>query len=267
MLSTRAWAERYLAKGWAVIPVEPCGKRPLVKWEVYQQARPGRTTLADWLERWPKANLGIVTGVVSGLVVVDVDPRHGGSDSLTELEQRHGRLPATLEVVTGGGGRHLYFRHPGPITFNRAGFAQGLDLRGDGGYVVAPPSIHASGRRYVWMDWKEDGAPTGASLSLPPRWLLDQASGGAQPVGHPAGYWRSLTRQGVTEGERNSAIASLSGHLFWRGVDREVITELLLCWNRQRCRPPLQDDEVIRTVQSIERTHLRHKTESMNSNR
>ena len=261
MRSTGDWAARYLAKGWAVIPVEPRGKRPLVKWEAYQQARPGRATLADWLQRWPEANLGIVTGVVSGLVVVDIDPRHGGNDSLALLEQRYGRLPATLEVVTGGAGRHLYFRHPGPMTFNRAGFAPGLDLRGDGGFVVAPPSMHASGRRYAWKDWREDRAPTGSAPALPPSWLLDQASDGREPLGHPAGYWRELVRQGVTEGERNSTVASLSGHLFWRGVDREVITELLLCWNRLRCRPPLGDDEVIRTVRSIERTHLRHKAE------
>jgi hypothetical protein len=68
-------------------------------------------------------------------------------------------------------------------------------------------------------------------------------------------YWRKLVADGVTEGERNNTIASLTGHLLWHGVDPDVVLELLLCWNRVRCRPPLPDDEVIRTVDSIARLH------------
>ena len=66
-------------------------------------------------------------------------------------------------------------------------------------------------------------------------------------------------RRGVAEGERNNTIASLTGHLLWHGVDPEVALQLLLCWNRVRCRPPLSDDEVARTVESIRRTHVRHR--------
>ncbi len=256
MFTTKDWAERYLANGWSVIPVEARGKRPLVKWEPHQHEPPSRETVSAWCRRWPEANLGIVTGEVSGLVIVDVDPGHGGAGSLELLQRQFDPLPPTLEVVTGGGGRHLYFRHPGTRTPNRAGFAPGLDLRGDGGFVVAPPSLHASGRRYAW---RPDQDPSETRPARPPDWLLDQALGAAQQPGHPAAYWRRLTHEGVPEGERNSTIASLSGHLFWRGVDRVVVTELLLCWNRQRCDPPLGDDEVIRTVESIERTHLRHQ--------
>ena len=71
-------------------------------------------------------------------------------------------------------------------------------------------------------------------------------------------YWRHLVREGVLEGERNSTIASLSGHLLWHGVDPDVAVELLLCWNAVRCRPPLSDDEVVRTAESIVRLHRRH---------
>ena len=75
--------------------------------------------------------------------------------------------------------------------------------------------------------------------------------------GHPAAYWRALVRRGVSEGERNNAIASLTGHLLWHGVDQTVVLELLLSWNRARCQPPLPDDEVAAAVRSVTRTHLR----------
>jgi len=106
-----------------------------------------------WFDTWPDANVGIAIGAESGLVVLDVDPRHGGTESLEELETRHGRLPLSPVVLTGGGGTHSYFAHPkGGTVPNRTNFAglPGLDLRADGGYVVAPPSVHASGRAYEW---------------------------------------------------------------------------------------------------------------------
>ena len=139
-----------LARGWSVIPVEPRGKRPLVAWRGFQTRRASLAQLARWFARWPDANVAIVTGRLSRLVVVDVDPRHGGADSLAAFEAAHGALPATIEALTGGGGRHLYFRHPGKRVANRVGLWPGIDLRGDGGCVVAPPSVHPSGRRYAW---------------------------------------------------------------------------------------------------------------------
>jgi hypothetical protein len=92
---------------------------------------------------------------------------------------------------------------------------------------------------------------------LPP-WLEALARDQGARLGHPARYWRSLTTEGVAEGRRNDTIASLTGHLLWRGVDPEVALELLRCWNQVRCRPPLDDEEVLRTVESITRTHFRH---------
>jgi hypothetical protein len=89
-----------------------------------------------------------------------------------------------------------------------------------------------------------------------PVWL-EQSRFADGPRGHPVDYWRALVREGVKSGQRNSTIASFSGHLLWRGVDPDVVTELLLAWNRVRCRPPLDDDEVLRTVQSIVRVQSR----------
>jgi hypothetical protein len=250
--STADAARKYLQLGWVVLPVIPLGKRPLIQWQMLQQRHPSQGEVAFWLRRWPGANIGLVTGFISGLVVLDVDPAHGGSASLRHLEDEHGLLPATAEVLTGGGGRHLYFRHPAEPVRNAVAVAPGLDIRGDGGYVVAPPSLHGSGRRYRWAPGRGPGE---LPLAPFPEWLQRRVRRG----GHPLYYWRELVRAGVEAGERNSTIASFAGHLLWHGVDPEVVLELMLTWNRERCRPPLGDDEVARTVASITRLHGRRE--------
>jgi len=244
----------YLARGWSVLPLRPHDKRPLIAWERLQDSRPSESDIAFWFQHWPTANVGIVTGQISNLIVLDVDPKHGGDSSLERLERQFGSMPVTVEATTGGGGRHLYFAHPGGFVRNRAGIAQGIDLRGDGGYIVAPPSIHPSGGRYAWRAGR---APAEMSLAALPRWLL--RSTGAVRRGRTLGEWRALVHEGVPQGQRNSTIASLAGHLLWHGVDAAVALELLLAWNRMRCRPPLDDAEVAQVVQSI--AHL-HETEA-----
>lgn len=250
----RTAALDYLGRGWAVLPLRPAEKRPLVRWEDYQDRAPNEAEVKGWFAAWPAANVGIVTGAVSGLVVLDIDPKHGGDESLAALERRHGPLPETLVARTGGGGQHRYFAHPGGVVRNRAGLAQGIDVRGDGGYVVAPPSRHPSGGVYAWETGHgpDDRAP--APL---PGWLLQLMTGRTVGGGHPLAHWRQLVREGVDEGARNSTIASFAGHLLWHGVDPAVALELLLAWNRTRCRPPLPDDEVAQVVQSIARLHAR----------
>jgi hypothetical protein len=247
----RKAALAYAARGWSVLPIEPRGKRPLVAWLELQQRIAEADEIEAWFERWPEANVGIVTGRISGLVVIDVDIAHGGTASLADLERERGALPPTVEAVTGGGGRHLYFAQPPQILRNRVGMRPGIDLRGEGGCVVAPPSVHPSGRRYAWLPGRAPGQIAMAPL---PAVFVDGAP--AHP-GRPLVHWRRLVRDGVTEGERNSTIASLTGHLLWHGVDPEIALEMMLAWNRSRCRPPLDDDEVARVVQSITRLHDR----------
>ena len=250
--NNRQACREYLARHWSVIPVRPHDKRPAIRWQEFQQRQATRTEIEGWFKQWPDANVAIVTGAISGLVVLDIDPEHDGEGSLAGLIQEHGPLPRTIEATTGGGGRHLYFSHPGGLVRNKVGLAPGIDLRGDGGCVVAPPSIHASGKSYRWLSGH---APGQIPLAAMPAWLVRLVTAGHQRPGHGIDYWRDLVRQGVPEGERNNTIASFAGHLLWHGVDPDVVQELLLCWNRVRCRPALSDKEVIRTVDSISHLH------------
>jgi hypothetical protein len=242
----------YAARGWSVIPMQPRGKRPIVVWREFQQRLARVDEIEGWYARWPDANVGIVTGEVSGLVVVDVDTRHGGPESVAALEALHGPLPATVEAATGGGGRHLYFEHPGSPVANRVALRPGIDVRGDGGCVVAPPSVHPNGRRYEWIAHR--GPREGVLAPVPVHFFGHAAA--LRPAGHSPGHWRRLIREGIVEGQRNNTIASLCGHLMWRGVDVDVVLELLQAWNRTHCRPPLPDEEVARVVRSIARAHV-----------
>ena len=166
--TTEQAALDYLNRGWSVIPVRERAKRPAIRWKTYQSKCASKKTLHDWFRRSPDYNVAIVTGALSRLVVLDVDPRHGGKDSLRELEREHGSLPTTMESITGGGGRHVYFSHPGGEVHNRTNISPGIDLRGDGGCIVAPPSVHPSGKRYRW---KKGRAPGEVKLARLPDWL------------------------------------------------------------------------------------------------
>jgi hypothetical protein len=150
MSELAAAALDYAGRGWPVLPLhdvtegvcscargESCltpGKHPrLRKWREWASTDPG--TIGGWWRQWPAANVGILTGAESGLVVLDVDPRNGGFESLAAFLP----LPETVTAVTGGGGRHYYFAHPGGRVQGRD-LAEGLELKADGQYVVAPPS-------------------------------------------------------------------------------------------------------------------------------
>ncbi|HZZ28845.1 MAG TPA: phage/plasmid primase, P4 family [Pirellulales bacterium] len=120
--------------------------------------------IRKWWTRWPNANIGIVTGAESGIVVVDEDERHAGNESLAALEQEHGPLPPTAKQQTGAG-FHFVFKHPGGKIGNRSGVRPGIDIRADNGYIVAAPSRHANGNTYQWIVPPDN-------LAEMPNWLL-----------------------------------------------------------------------------------------------
>ena len=235
-------ARHYVHLGWSVIPIQARGERPLVPWLEFQQRLASAQEIDRWFRQWPDANIGIVTGGLSGLIVIDVYiPRY--------IARKHGPFPPGIEATTGGGGRHLYFEHPGRSVPNRGGLFPGIDVRCDGGYVVAPPSVHPSAARYRWVP---KHGPDDQPLAPLPGWALHLLQPDRKR-GHSTSYWRTLVREGVEEGARNATLASLAGHLLWHGVDADVVLELTLSWNRVRCRPPLPDAEVAAVVDSIAR--------------
>lgn len=213
-------------------------------------------TVERLFNRAPYANVGLATGRT---VVLDVDPRHGGDASLEALEAQHGPLPETTRALTGGGGWHVLFRAPAGVEIrNSAGkLAPGLDVRGTGGYVVAPPSLHASGRRY---EWSVDHHPDEVPPAEMPAWLVtvlaEPAGGGAART---TSDWRKLVAEGVPEGGRNPAVAALTGHLLRRYVDPVVVYELIHAWNATRCQPPLDAAEVDKVVLSITRREMKRQ--------
>jgi archaellum biogenesis ATPase FlaH len=150
----------YAARGWRVFPLKPGDKRPLTP-NGFKDAATDEATIREWWGICPQANVGIATGAVSGLFVFDVDKKSGGLETLDTLPL-DGEF-VLYEVATGGGGIHYYFQHPGFEVKNKAGIFPGIDIRGDGGYVVAPPSV------------TDDVYTLTAEVELPPspKWLLD----------------------------------------------------------------------------------------------
>lgn len=221
-----------------------------------------------WLDAgyWEGRNIGLVTGIsTGGPTVLDIDVKSGGIESLAHLEAQHGPLPRTPTAATGGGGRHHYFRTNNNVPNSAGRVATGIDVRGDGGYVVAPPSIHRSGVRYSWLPGLALGE---VELAEIPTWLhalMIKEAGSAKTGKLPTrrGPGRSTLRElatgGVSEGGRNVSVAKLAGHLLSKGIDPYVTVELLMAWNRTKSMPPLEDDEVLSTVNSIAKSEARRR--------
>lgn len=185
--SPLAYAHAYAALGWRVVPIPPGSKRPaLPAWQDVATTDP--QLIDQWWTRWPDHGIGLVMGEASGVFALDIDPRHGGDETLAELERLHGALPETVEAITGGGGRHLLFRWPpleaGQRLGNSAGrLGLGLDIRGAGGQIVVAPSIHPdTGRRY---EWEATHLPDQTPLAPAPDWLLGLLLEDDEPL--PAG--------------------------------------------------------------------------------
>jgi putative DNA primase/helicase len=211
------------------------------------------TTEIALIEYW--WNIGVCTGAESGVVVLDVDPRHGGDETLRALEQQHGPLPPTWRFLSGGGGEHVLFRHPGYRLQNSTGetgpLGQGLDVRGDVGYIIAPPSLHILGRHYMIA---KGGHPDDVELAPLPPWLEHRLHQTSKPPCDPMAMkdgWRKLSAEGISEGRGNTAVARLAGHFLRRYIDPYVTLDVLRCWNACPCRPPLDDAELVKTVISI----------------
>jgi putative DNA primase/helicase len=188
--------------------------------------------------------------------VLDVDPRHDGDDSLQELLNEYGSIPETVEVKTGGGGRHIFFQHPGGKIGNRANLLPGLDIRADGGYVVAAPSVHASGNPY---EWELSSHPDEINIAPMPEWLLNLMRQPKMLTANNSTSHLSLVNRPskaviqsdvIPEGRRNDTLFRMACSLRGKGFDETQIYTALYGANVLQCIPPLPEQEVLNIVNS-----------------
>lgn len=228
----------YLSLGFSVIPVGQ-DKKPLIKWEEFQKRKPTEDEIKKWAETYPDLNIGIVTGEVSGVVVVDVE---AGGDTTD--------LPQTVIVKTGGGGFHYYYKHPQTPVKNAVKTRKKTDIRGDGGYVVAVPSLHKSGNRYEWAV-----PPEKSEFAEPPRWIFESSfRSDGKVLKTPKVDWQQFLSQENPEGSRNSLAAKLAGKLLyhlpsdlWEFAGWATLKE----WNSSQNKPPLYEAELRNVWESI----------------
>jgi hypothetical protein len=251
----------YAGRGWQVFPVHSMnggkctcgksdcpnqGKHPIPMHGLNESSiEPER--IYQWWGQTPYANVGVRCGAVSNLVVVDIDPRNGGDDSWSDLIEQHGQIPHTIEALTGGGGRHIYFQHPGvKVKSVKNALGRGLDIKADGGYVVASPSLHASGNRYLW---EPSCLPSKTDLAPLPGWILEIVRDDTPTPAKIAGP----VGDKITEGGRSDTLTSLAGTMRRRGMGRDAIYAALMAENIEKCEPHLSADEVMGIARSVGR--------------
>lgn len=195
-----------------------------------------------WWGMWPHANIAVATGAKSGFVVLDIDTRHGGRESMKELVDKHGLFPERIYQRTGGGGWHVLFKHPGIRIGNVQGtdrLGKGIDVRGDGGYIVVSPSLHVSGKRYEWGTDHTD-------LPETPNWLIEI-------LRRPEPSYQYSSVADIPSGARNNTLTKIAGALRRKGLSEAAICAALKVENRGRCVPPLDDVDIERIAKSIAR--------------
>ena len=229
-------ALEYRRAGVSVIPVPPGQKEPVIRWKEFQERLATEDEIRSWFSN-PDTGVGIITGPISGIFVVDFD----GDDGQSTL---HNLGISSPIVSLTGKGRHLFFKYPSDDRGNTVRRLPGMDTRGKGGYVLAPPSKHPSGRQYRW---ENEGLKLVPALlpELPVIKELDQVK--VEPA--PA------IEGDIIEGGRNNAMASLAGSMRRRGMSEEGIFQALKTENTTRCKPPLDEEE----IRTIARSYARYK--------
>lgn len=235
------WALRYLRLGWPVIPLR--GKDPLTE-HGSKDATLNESLVREWWGRWPDANIGLATS--HAFFAVDIDLKDGGPESWDMLCSQHGRPPETIEQVTGTGGRHILFLLPDfPVKNSKSKIAPGIDIRGSGGYIVAPPSIHPETKRPY--DWDGASEIEDQKLAAAPHWLLRlllEAERRKAP---------EKTPEKIAEGSRNDTLFRVAARLRRFAWEAPEIFASLKEINRLRCHPPLEEKELRTIAESASR--------------
>jgi len=245
----------YAKLGWSVFPLKPKQKTPLIKWSVCQKKPLTQKQITEYWTKWPTANIGLATGEKSGVIVIDIDSSSG--EEVYRME--FGGIPGTIRQKTGKeGAMQLFFKHPqdGYRYKNTVRTLTDIDTRGDGGYVVLPPSIHPNGNQYTWViDPTEMGLDDLMELPKDVKALFDSNGEGIFGTTYKKKpkdpEWLAEAMMGVGKGTRNDTAARLCGYyLHDMGMDYENIMRLMDLWN-DRNDPPMEYKELKKTVDSI----------------
>lgn len=247
----------YAERGWAVFPLRPREKIPFAGTQGFKDATCDAGRIRESWGLHPTANVGIATGKMSGLTVVDVDPKNGGDATLLDLQREHGRLPDTVTVSTGSGGFHFYFADAG-VGNSASRIGKGVDVRGVGGYVVAPPSIHPSGRTYEFF---EDAAPGVVGVVGLPTWLLEKVivrrSSDTQAN---RDKFKQMFVNGSVHGRQAHDLAAMSGYLFRSNLPPTFVREILRLWIKHRFERVDSMEQAEQIIESIALRELQRQS-------
>ena len=239
----KEWALKYAKMGLHVFPLLPHKKSPATK-TGYKAATTSESQIEKWWTDMPDCNIGVATGAsYGGLVVIDLDNHEGtgisGYESLKEWQRENGELPDTWTSITGSGGYHFIYKDTATHKC-RTGLYEGVDIRSEGGYIVAPPSLHPNGRRYEWEQGPGDCG-------------IAQADGRVKhflmgPPQRESGQRAFSMPETIPEGERTNALIRLIGSQRAKGLSDEAIKAAVSAENAARCVPPLTDQELEKMV-------------------
>lgn len=220
------------------------GKHPLIKWKDLSVVTVD--TVKEWFTKWSSANIAVITG--NGLLVVDIDAKSGGLESLALLEAKYGPLPKSVRVLTGGGGLHIYFIYNAMLHKIKSltGLLKGVDIRADGGIIIAPPSNHISGKQYEWFDGK---SIVDTPIEQAPEFLLNLIKGDSEKSNSANDASLSDTDK-FHEGTRNDGIFKLAIQLRKNGLTGDALLIQVIEANNTMCVPPLDDGELTKIIES-----------------
>lgn len=240
-MTLKEYALHYADMGLAVFPLKPNSKKPATV-NGCKAATKDKGQITAWWDKQPDYNIGIATGSISGgLVVIDLDrDEDKGIDGYTVIkkwQQEHGNLPETAMSITGRGGYHYLYRDTAQWQ-NRVNLYDGVDIRGEGGYIVAPPSIHPNGHQYEW-----EQEPLVYGITPVDRLVVNFL------VPLPADQRESFQLlEQIPEGQRTNAMVKLVCSQQAKGLSDDAIRAAVRIENEKRCVPPLTDAELEKEV-------------------
>ena len=256
-LEMALWLE---SQGCSVFPLEPRSKKPLASvlpnhsWKEFQTRRATPEEIRLWFDQVPDANLALVCGSISGVVVIDVDGEKGQEWFKAHVLVR----PNVFQFTSSPHKFHAFYKHPGPDIRVSPSVAvvEEIDVRGDGSYVVIAPSIHPTGVRY---SLRAGSGFTGFDklIPVPDIKLNRDDSKDTTPTVAPDAD--------VEAGARNSSLTSVCGRMYAKGLSVEEVVTYAHAWNLQHCKPPLSEREVDTIARSMSRTHGANNPEALNT--